>query len=151
MVLVGKLRQPIAHVGQALLIERNTSSELPKTRLLMVDTARMLLQMQRKRSWVDGLPSTVAVREIRSRHPSLRPGMEVPHGILIVSIRSTLHLLTKHIKVLVNRQCMIGITGRNEVGHRTRRDTKSAEHCIRQSRAVRKSNNPWILKELLLT
>ena len=53
--------------------------------------------------------------------------MEVPNGILVITIGSALHLLSEDVKVLVNGQSVVGIAGRNEVGHRAGGDTQSAE------------------------
>jgi hypothetical protein len=63
--------------------------------------------------------------------------MEVPQGILIVTIWATFHLITKDIKVLVDRQGVVGVACGNEIGHGTRWDTQSAEDCkVKNSSAV---------------
>ncbi len=55
--------------------------------------------------------------------------MEVPQGILIVTIWATFHLLSEDVEVLVDRQGVVGIACGNEIGHGTRWDTQSAEDC----------------------
>ena len=57
------------------------------------------------------------------------PRVEVPNGVLVITIGTALHLLSEDVKVLVDRQSVVGIAGRDEVGHRTRRNTQSAEDC----------------------
>jgi hypothetical protein len=63
--------------------------------------------------------------------------MEVPQGILIVTIWATFHLIAKDIKVLVDRQGVVGVACGYEIGHGTRWDTQSAEDCkVKNSSAV---------------
>ena len=57
------------------------------------------------------------------------PSVEIPNGILIVTIRATLHLISEDVKVLVDGQGVVGITCGNEIGHGTRWNTQSAEDC----------------------
>jgi hypothetical protein len=54
--------------------------------------------------------------------------VEVPDSILVITVGATLHLLSEDVKVLVNRQSVVSIAGRDEVSHWARRDTQSAEH-----------------------
>ncbi len=55
------------------------------------------------------------------------PSMEVPHGILVIAIWASLHLITENIKVLVDRQGVVGITCGDEIGHGARRNTQGTE------------------------
>lgn len=92
-------------------------------------TARLLLQeLLAVRSWVHGLPAAVAARKIRTSHPGLGPRVEVPHGILRITLGTTPDLLAEDVKVLVHGEGVAGVTSRDKVGHRARRDAQSAEH-----------------------
>ena len=53
--------------------------------------------------------------------------MEVPHGILIVAIGTSLHFITEDVKVFVDRQSVIGIARGNEIGHGARGNTQGTE------------------------
>ena len=55
--------------------------------------------------------------------------MEVPHGILIVTIWATFHLISEDVEVLVDRHGVVGIACGNEIGDGTRWNTQSAEDC----------------------
>ena len=55
--------------------------------------------------------------------------MEVPQGILIVSIWATFHLVSEDVKILINRQGVVGIACGNEIGHGARWNAQSAEDC----------------------
>ena len=56
------------------------------------------------------------------------PRVEVPDCVLVITVGATLHLLSEDVKVLVNRQSVVSIASRNEVGYWTRGNTQSAEH-----------------------
>ena len=54
--------------------------------------------------------------------------MEVPDGVLVVTIRATSHLISEDIEVFVDRQSVVGVTCGHEVGNRARWNTQSAEN-----------------------
>ncbi len=77
---------------------------------------------------IDDLPATVAVRQIRSRHPRFGPGMEVPDGVERFTVGTALDLVAEDIEVLVDGQRVVGVVRRRIVGDGTGRNAQGSAH-----------------------
>ena len=51
---------------------------------------------------VDALPASVSVRKISTGHEHFSPRVEVPDGIVTITVGSTFDLFTEDVKVLVD-------------------------------------------------
>ena len=69
------------------------------------------------------------MRKIRAGHEDLSPRVEVPDGVVAITVRPALDLFAKDVEILVDGQRVVGFVGRHEVGHRTGRNTQSAADC----------------------
>ena len=73
---------------------------------------------------VKGLPSAVSVRQIRTGHVHFGPGVEVPDGIIAITVGAALDLFAEHVEIFVDRQRVVRVVGRHKVSHRTRRNAQ---------------------------
>ena len=56
--------------------------------------------------------------------------MEVPESILAIAIGTATHFLAEDIEVLVDGHGVVGIAGRDEVGHGATGNTQRTEHLV---------------------